>query len=393
MTPPAPDGDPYGLRSLSLDWLRAKPGQKWARHPGELAAWVADMDFLPPPAVRDALTALADGGDFGYPDWRRVSGGSPAEQAFVERCRRLYGWQVASDALVEFAEVVQGLQVVLHTSTKPGDRVVVPTPVYPPFLRSLAQAGCEVVPMPAERDAESPTGWGFDVDALDRQLAGAPARMMMLSHPHNPTGHVHDEAELRALAAVAERHDLLILSDEIHAELTFAPHRHVPMAMIAPERTVTITSPSKAFNIAGLRYAIGHFGDRAALARVRALPDHVLGSTNLAGVAAATAAWRDSDEWLAAVMAVLADNRLMLADLLTEMLPEVLYTPPAASYLAWLDCRRLGFGDDPSVEFARRGVRLNPGPTFGVEGRGFARLNMATSPDLLRQIATRMATG
>lgn len=383
--------DPYGFDSLSLDWLRAKPGGKWAKYGGDLAAWVADMDFRPAAAIVEALRAVADAGDFGYPVWQGRFP-SPAEEAFVAWSSRRHGWQIDADDIVPLADVVQGIQLVLHTCTAPGDRVVVHTPAYPPFLSSVEKTGREVVRLPAHRDSTSATGWSFDHEWLDAELTARPATALLLSHPHNPTGHVFSEAELRRLADLAERHDLLIISDEIHADLTFAPHVHRPMALFAPERTVTVSAPSKAFAMPGLRYAVAHFGSSAARRAVKSLPDHLLGSVSITAVAAATAAWTQSDDWLAGVVARLDVNRHLVRELLAQHLPGVVYTPPASTYLAWLDCRALDLGDDPSQHFAARGVRLSEGPNFGVEGLGHARLNFATAPNVLRDIVACMAS-
>ena len=191
---------------------------------------------------------------------------------------------------------------------------------------------------------------------------------------------------------MAERHDLLIISDEIHADLTYAPFLHRPMALFAPDRTVSIHAASKAFNLAGMRYAIAHFGSQVARKAANALPEHLLGATNLMGAVAVEAAWREGDVWLAAVVAHLDRQRRLLAELLAEYLPDIRYVPPAATYLAWLDCRALDLGDDPSQRFLERGVRLSEGPNFGSEGIGCARLNFATSSNMLREIVKRMAT-
>ncbi|MGB8859708.1 MAG: aminotransferase class I/II-fold pyridoxal phosphate-dependent enzyme [Ilumatobacteraceae bacterium] len=382
---------PFDFDSVSLDRLHTKPGVKWHRTPDAIAAWVADMDFAPPPVVAEALHAVVTGGDLGYPDWRHITGGSPATDAFVERCARRYGWHIDEADTMELNDVVQGIQIVLHLCTAPGDRVIVHTPAYPPFLHSVEDSGREVLAVPAMRSSASPSGWTFDHDALDTQLTATPAKVLLLCHPHNPTGHVFSEAELRSLSVIAERHDLLIISDEIHADLTFAPLAHRPMALFAPERTVTIHAASKTFNLAALRYAIMHIGSPSVRAAIEAAPGHLFGAANLMGAVAAEAAWRAGDEWLNAVLAHLDRQRVLLASLLAERMPAVEYVAPAATYLAWLDCRALGWGDDPSVEFLRRGVRLSEGPNFGSEGRGFARLNFATSPAVLREMVQRMA--
>lgn len=381
----------FDFESVSLDWLHAKPGAKWNRTPTAIAAWVADMDFAPPPVVVEALQRVIATGDLGYPDFREPFGGSAATDVFIERCARRYGWHIEEPDTRELNDVLQGIQIVLHLCTAPGDRVVVHTPTYPPFLHSVEDDGRVVVPVPAQRSDASPTGWMFDYDALDATLRESPAKVLLLCHPHNPTGHVFGEAELRVLAALAERHDLLIISDEIHADLTFGSIAHQPMDLFAPGRTVTIHAASKAFNLAGLRFALMHVDAPAVRTALAAVPAHVFGATNLMGAVATEAAWRDGDEWLAAVLAHLDGQRVLLGSLLAEQLPSVGYVAPAATYLAWLDCRALGLGDDPSITFLERGVRLSEGPNFGSDGHGFARLNFATSSTVLRQIVDRMA--
>lgn len=375
-----------------MSWLHSKPGAKWHRTPDAIAAWVADMDFAPAPVITAALTRAIASGDLGYPDWRNIVHGSNATDAFVDRCAARYGWHIDTADTREFNDVIQVVQLVLHTCTSPGDGVVVHTPSYPPFLGSVEASGCRLVPVPACRSGSSPTGWSFDYEALDANLCAQPAKVLLLCHPQNPTGHVFSDVELRDLAALAERHDLIIISDEIHADLTYAPFVHRPMALFAPDRTVSIHAASKAFNLAGMRYAIAHFGSQTARKATDALPEHLLGATNLMGAAAAEAAWRAGDEWLAAVLAHLDRQRLLLADLLADQLPEIRYVPPSATYLAWLDCRALGFGDDPSATFLESGARLSEGPNFGTPGQGFTRLNFATSSTVLREIVTRMAT-
>lgn len=385
----APDFD---FETVSLDWLHTKPGAKWNRTPDAIAAWVADMDFAPPPVVVEALQRVIAAGDLGYPDYREPVGGAPATVAFIERCARRYGWHINQADTMELNDVVQGIQIVLHLCTQPGDRVVLHTPTYPPFLHSVEDDGRVVVPVPAQRSDASPTGWTFDYEALDETLRAAPAKVLLLCHPHNPTGHVFEAAELRELASLAERHNLLIISDEIHADLTFGSVVHQPMGLFAPGRTVTIHAASKAFNLAALRFAIMHIDAPRVRAALATVPAHLFGATNLMGAVAAEAVWRDGDEWLAAVVAHLERQRTLLGTLLADQLPTVGYVAPAATYLAWLDCRSLGLGDDPSATFLQRGVRLSEGPNFGAEGLGFARLNFATSSGVLREIVARMAT-
>ena len=248
-----------------------------------------------------------------------------------------------------------------------------------------------------------PTADGFvwDYDELDSRLAAAShsprrARLWILCHPQNPTGRVFERAELEAIAELAAKHDLVVVSDEIHAELVHPGHDHTPFATLGPDvaaRTITVTSGSKAFNLAGLRWAILHAGPDQFHAAFEALPSHYLGTPNLLAVEATDAAWAEGDDWLAAVRRVLDDNRRRLGSLLAAQLPGIVYRPPEATYLAWLDCRALGFGDDPAATFRERGVELAAGPRFGAVGAGFARLNFATSPAVLEAIVTTMADG
>lgn len=376
---------------MDVDDLVRRPGTKWHRPSGRLAAWVADMDFPIAPSIRHRLTDLAER-DVGYPDWEYADV-SPLPVLFAQRMEQRYSWRPAVDRLHELSDVLQDVCLAIHHLTEPGDGIVLHTPAYAPFLRTIEAMGRRVVRVP----------WPFDHERLDRQLAGEGmggqsagrvASMMLLCHPHNPTGHVFDRAELEVVADIAARHDLAVVSDEIHADLTHHPHVHVPFESLGVEvsaRSVTVTAASKAFNLAGLRWAVMHAGHDRMHAALSVLPRHYFGSPNLMAVAATQVAWTHGDDWLEAVRAVLDENRHHLVDLLGEHLPGAVYQVPDATYLAWIDCRALGLGDDPAAVFAERGVELSPGHTFGPEGAGHVRLNFATSPDVLARIVATMA--
>jgi cystathionine beta-lyase len=222
--------------------------------------------------------------------------------------------------------------------------------------------------------------------------------VLLLCNPHNPTGRVFDDAELRALADLAIRYDLVVVSDEIHADIVYPGGRHRPFGSLGAEpaaRTVTLTSATKTFSIAGLRLAVAHFGSPELLARYQSLPRFLLGGANGPGAVATLAAWRHGDRWVDELVDYLDDNRRLLADFVAAELPGVRHATPQATYLAWLDCRGLrGAALEPSPAawfLERAGVAVNDGADFGEPGRGFVRLNFATSRSLLQRILDRLA--
>ncbi len=379
--------DPFGLRTLDLGVLRAKGGAKWQYRPAAFSAWVADMDFPVAPAISDALRGVVDRNELGYPNWGGPYALSPAAKLFGPRMAERYGWDVRPDRVHDLIDVIQGVRATVHHLSVPGDGVVLHLPAYHPFLHTIDGMDRRLVPV-------TMVDGSFDYDALEAELAASGATVWILCHPHNPLGHVFGPPELERIAAIAERFDLVVISDEIHADLTMPGHRHIPFESLGAEvsaRTVTVTSASKAFNLAGLRWAVLHAGSDAAHDALRALPGHYLGAPNLMAVTATVAAWTDGEPWLDAVVEVIDENRTTLVELLDRHLPRTRYTPPAATYLAWIDCRDLGLGDDPADLFRQRGVELSPGPQFGPQGRGHVRLNLATSPAVLEATVRSMA--
>ncbi|WP_063772658.1 aminotransferase class I/II-fold pyridoxal phosphate-dependent enzyme [Streptomyces sp. CT34] len=373
------------------DMLRSGIGtKKWRQTAaGVLPAGLAEMDFPVAEPIREGLRRRLAHGALGYPYW---PDGSPLRDVFAARMAKRYDWHPQPSWAREFATVTQGVHLALHLGTEPGDAVAVHTPLYGPFRDGLARLNRRLVPIPLR---DGPRGRTWDPGRLARDVVEHGCRALVLVNPHNPTGRVFDRAELGELAELAERHDLLVISDEIHADLTHAPHRHTPFASLGPEierRTVTLTSATKAFNLAGVRCAVGHLGPARLRRALDEQPVELYGAANALGVHASLLAWTEGDAWLTAVRRRLTGNRDRLAAGLAARLPQIGHHPPEGSYLAWLDCRALGWGADPATRFRERGaVDLGPGPGFGPGGDGFVRVNFATSAALLDELLVRLA--
>ncbi|WIX92172.1 aminotransferase class I/II-fold pyridoxal phosphate-dependent enzyme [Amycolatopsis sp. DG1A-15b] len=368
--------------------LRCRPGVKWgASAPDVLPASIADMDF---PVAEPILASVRDylaQGDLGYPHW--TDNASPLRAAFAQRMSARYGWFPAPEHVREFTDVTHAVRTALELSTQPGDGVAIHTPAFGPFPEMIRQLGLRMVPIPL---FGTPDGWVFDADDFASRAAREGCRVLILVNPHNPTGRVFTRAELAALGEVAERHDLTVISDDLHADLTYAPHRHLPFASLDPAleaRTVTMYSASKAYNLAGMRCAVGHVGPSTLREKLAAMPAGP--NVNVLGMRASLAAWTEASDWLDTVVGYLDDNRRLIGSLLAERLPEVRYHPPEATYLAWLDCRALGCGDDPAGYFLERArVELAAGTKYNPGGDGFVRLNFGTTTPVLRAILDRM---
>ncbi|MFI2226985.1 MalY/PatB family protein [Streptomyces fradiae] len=327
---------------------------------------ISDMDFPLAPEVLDAVRRRVERGVFGYTDWRHT--GFP--EAVRDWYARRHGVDVDPAALVFAPSVVSQLAQLLRMWTEPGDGVVVHTPTYDGFLKALDAHG--------RRLRGVPVG---DTEALERELARPDSRMLLLCSPHNPTGRVWTGAELAAFAALAERYDVAVVSDEIHADLTHEGHRHVPWPAVAPRgsRWALVSSGSKAFNFPALNAAYGIVGDpddRTEFER-RVERAEGLNSPSALGLAAHTAAYRHGAPWLDRLLPYVRGNLRLLADRLEEAFPgRALYAPPQAGYLAWLDLRPLGVDDEAFGQelVAREKVAVRPGTVYGAEG--FVRINL-----------------
>lgn len=375
-----------GVFDLSIDTLRRRRSYKWQAHPAHvLPAFVAEMDCALAPAIVAALEDAARLGDTGYA-WPS----SELNEALAGFLAARYGWQIAPDDVALVPDVMMGVLELLRAVCDPGDGVVITPPVYPPFYTHIAEAGCRVVEAPLARGA---SGYDIDFDALERAFGDA--RVFLLCNPHNPTGRVFTHAELERVAELAERRNVIVFSDEIHAPLTLPGARHIPFLALderARSRSITFVSASKAWNVPGLKCAQVIAVAPEMQAIVRRLGEDFTFRVGHIGVLASIAAYRDGGAWLDEMVTALDANRTLFLRLLRDLIPGATCAAPEAGYLGWVDCTSLDVGTDPAQWFLDRGrVAVRAGRDFGTGGEGFVRVTFGTSASLLEQILQRMA--
>ena len=376
------------VKAEPLSVLRGRTSEKWVEYPPDvLPLFVAEMDYPLAPVIKDVLIDRVSASDTGY-----VSSPLPAGKAFAGFAARRWDWQVDPARVRTTTDVSVGIVETLRRAIRPGDGIVITPPVYPPFFDMVTEAGGTLVEVPI---LDEGTSYELDLEGIEAAFE-AGARAILICNPHNPLGLVHSRESLEALAELAARFEATVVSDEIHSLLTHSTATFVPFLTVsddAREWGVTVTSASKAFNLAGVKCALMVAASDRALALLDGMSVEVGWRTSILGLHASVAAFNHGDEWLDGTIASIEANREMLTHLLAMQLPGVWYREPQAGYLAWLDFRPLEWGDDPSIRALESKVALNPGPTFGTQGRGFARLNFACSPQVLIEAIARLAGG
>lgn len=375
--------DPF--ENLSLAELQQRNSVKWSTFEQDvLPLWVAEMDVSLAPGVAQALNQAIALGDTGY----ATPGGLPA--AFAEFARQRFGWHLKASTPVLVADVMAGVRTALEIVSEPGDRVVISTPIYPPFFANVNRMKRQVVASPLKRTAN---GYELDLDRLDRDFAGS--RVYLLCNPHNPIGRVYGRDELMAIAQLAQRHNVTVISDEIHAPLTML-NQHVPFATLdaaAASCSYTMVAASKAWNLAGLKAALMIPGADTDAAKLSAalVDDDLWAAASLFGAIAGEAAFSTGQAWLDDMLIALDDRRNQLVNLLAEQLPKVKYIRPQSTYLAWLDFSEYEIPGDVAQYLLQHGrVALNSGVPFG-GSKDFVRLNFATRKDVLGEAVRRIA--
>lgn len=366
---------------------RATESVKWTYYdPDVLPLWVADMDFVSPEPVIRALRERVEHGIFGY--GMNLPG---LREAIVARMDSLYHWKITPDDLVFTAGVVSGFNRAAHALMQPGDGLLFQTPVYSPFFGVAQNVGGvsheSVLSM-------APDGSYFpDWDEFEQKMAD-PVRMFLLCNPHNPVGRVYTRHELERMAEICLRKNVVICSDEIHCDLIYPGHKHIPIASLDPEiaqRTITLMAPSKTYNIAGLSFSFAIIQNPEIRKQYNNSDKGLAHGVNILGMTAARAAYQEGQEWLDQVMEYLDGNRQVLHQFVNQQMPGVKMALPEGTYLAWLDCRETDAGEKPANFFLEKArVALGEGSGFGTTGTGFVRLNFGCQRSVLLEALERM---
>lgn len=365
-----------GTDSVKWDGVR----DVWGRD-DLLPLWVADMDFRTPPFVMDALQRQLSGGVLGYT--RPCADWAPA---ICDWLLRRHGWQVETGWISFVPGIVRAQALALLCFTRPGDRVAVMNPVYHPFFLVTQRLEREVVFSPLVlRDGH----YHIDYARLEQDLDGC--RVLILCNPHNPGGRVWTEDELRRVADICHRRGVMVLSDEIHADLTLPGYRHHPFATVSPQAaaiSLTFMAPSKAFNMPGLASSYAIAVDPGIRRRFQTfLEAGEFGEGHMLAYVGCAAAYREGEEWLGQLLAYLQGNIDLTEQFLKERIPTIGMIRPQASYLIFLDCRRLGLSQPELVNLFvdKARLALNDGTMFGRGGEGFMRLNVGCPRSVLRR--------
>ncbi len=385
------ESETMDLRRTVFDSLidrRSTDSLKWGTYDKEvLPLWVADMDFAAPEAVIRALRGRIDHGIFGYAK-RPLA----LIETIQERLRRLYDWEVPLEAITFTPGVVPGFNLAIRSLARSGSEVLIQTPVYAPFLKAAGHSGLRT----RVNELKRSPGESYEIDFEDFESAVGPATCaFLLCSPHNPVGRVFRTDELSRMAEICLRHQVAIIADEIHCDLVFQGHPHIPLASLDPEierKTITLMAPSKAFNIAGLECSFAVIPDPELRRRFEASRAGMVTGSNMLGHGAALAGYAEGQSWLEELLRYLEENRDFILEFLTRRLPGIWMPVPEGTFLAWLDCRQLGLSRDPANFFLEQArVALNDGKRFGQGGEGFVRLNFGCPRSVLTEALERMA--
>jgi cystathionine beta-lyase len=374
------------VRALSLEQLRKRKSVKWRQFPNDvLPLPVAEMDFESAPAVKAALLDMVERSDTGY-----LGPFPELFDAFAKFSNQRWGWQPDVKQMRVATDVGVGIVELMRVLIKPGEKVMLNSPVYENIWRWVTEVNATTVDTPL---IEENVNYKLDLVAIEREYKNG-VKIHILCHPHNPVGVIFDQQQLATLAELAKRYQVVILSDEIHAPLTYDAKNFTPflaVSNVAKEVGIIITSASKSFNLAGLKCALIMTQSSVLQERINKMPLAVTWRASLFGAVASTAAFDQSTDWLDNLLIALDENRKLVANLIESKLPGVKYRIPDFGYLAWLDMSSLGVGDDPAGQILEKGrVAVNGGVLYGPKHKSFIRLNFGTSPELITEGINRI---
>lgn len=370
---------------------RGMDSLKWDVAEGELPMWVADMDFQTAPEIRQALMERMAHGVFGYsvvPErWY---------DAYIQWWKTRHGYTMERDWLIFCTGVVPAISSIVRKLTTPAEKVLIQTPVYNIFFNSILNNGRQVLESPLRYDGEA---YGIDFADLEEKLSDPQTTLMILCNPHNPVGKIWDAETLRRIGALCKKYNVVVVSDEIHCDLTDPGTGYVPFASVSEEcreNSITCIAPTKAFNMAGLQTAAVSVHNPVLRHKVwRGLNTDEVAEPNAFAVEAAVAAFTRGGGWLDALRSYLYGNKQRAAEFIHEELPSIHLVPSQATYLLWLDCGRLGMGGEEIAETIRRetGLYLSEGSQYGSTGENFLRLNIACPRTVLEDGLRRLKAG
>lgn len=377
--------DRHGTDCIKFDFAEARH-----RSPDLLSLWVADMDFPTAPEITEAIIKRTEHGIFGYTD-----PGPDYYAAFDAWCSKRYGWHAPAEQVTVTPGVVYALAAAVRAFTEPGDAVVIQQPVYYPFSAVVTDNGRTLANAPLAYDDERYT---IDFDELERIIQDSRAKLMILCNPHNPVGRAWASEELQQLGEICLRHEVVVVSDEIHMDFARPGHEHTSFATLPEElviNSVICTSASKTFNLAGLQVANIVIPDkqlRRAFRRAVGASGYSQGNT--LGLVATQAAYEHGGPWLDALKDYLEGNWALLASTLKERTPQLRLIEAESTYLAWIDCRELDLDAHKLERFIEdeAGLWLDCGHIFGVGGEGFIRINIATQRAYLERAINQLCT-
>jgi len=328
-----------------------------------------------------------DHGIFGY--------GVPPEelyQTIIQRMKRLYDWEVQENQIGYIPGIVTGFNAAIRSFCEPGEAVIYQTPAYPPFISAPDSAKLRGVQNPLFQAKDGT--FQIDFERFEQQITSEKVRAFILCNPQNPTGRIFTREELTGLAEICLKHNVLIISDEIHCDILYDNHKHIPIASLSPEvaaNTITFMAPSKTYNIAGLHASVYIVQNPDLLKKFQCFCNGLVGCPGLLSLTAAHAAYAEGDEWLAEQNHYLQENRDFLDEALRTQLAGIHWTKPEATFLGWLDCGELGLAEAPYEFFLREArVGLNEGITFGPQCGDFVRINFGTIRVNLQEAVNRM---